>query len=277
VVDGGSFYRSYDKGGDPVDANMTFPATVSTFRLDAFEVTVGRFRAFVKAGMGTQSTAPTPGEGAHLNIANSGWDSSWNANLAMSKDDLTAALSCDLVGFKLPTWTDAPDNNETRPINCVTWYEAMAFCAWDGGYLPTEAEWNFAAAGGDEQRAYPWSNPAGSLMIDPSHASYGCLGDRTTNCALEDLVNVGTTFLGSGRWGQFDLAGNVSEWLLDFYADYVSPCTDCANLIPNDRGRARLGGSFANQPSPALRTGYVDLAPPVRRDPNVGFRCARTL
>lgn len=275
VVDGGSFYRSYDKGGDAVDANMSFPATVGTFRLDVFEVTVGRFRAFVNAGMGTQSVAPMPGAGAHSKIPGSGWDALWNENLAATKDDLVAALSCDLVGFKLPSWTDIPGNNETRPMNCITWYEAMAFCAWDGGYLPTEAEWNYAAAGGDEQRAYPWSNPAGSLMIDPSYASYNCLGDGTANCALEDLVNVGTKFMGRGRWEQFDLAGNVSEWLLDYYADYMVTCNDCAELTQTELGRARIGGSFTNEPLPALRTGYRNFAPPLRRDPNVGFRCAR--
>jgi sulfatase modifying factor 1 len=276
IVDGGSFYRGYDRGGDSVDTNMTFPATLSTFRLDDLEVTVGRFRAFVNAGMGTQVAPPMPGAAAHSNIPGSGWDAKWNESLVATKAELVAALSCDLLGFKLPTWTDDPGNNENRPMNCVTWYEAMAFCAWDGGYLPTEAEWNYAAAGGDQQRAYPWSNPAGSLMVDNSYASYNCMGDGTANCLLEDLVNVGTKFRGAGRWGQFDLAGNVSEWLLDYYADYTATCNDCAQLTPNDQGRTLLGGSFVGDATPAMRTGYRDLKVPQGRDPNVGFRCART-
>src|SRR5512140_3899160 len=118
------------------------------------------------------------------------------------------------------TWTDTPAANEHRPMNCITRYQAMAFCAWDGGYLATEAEWNYEAAGGDQQRAYPWSSPANSLTLDGSHASYydgtNCVGDGADGCAVTDLVAVGNNpsgmgdgvsrtlpgICGSGRWAR---------------------------------------------------------------------------
>jgi sulfatase-modifying factor enzyme 1 len=136
-VSGGSYDRSYDVAGDSFSGNTNSPASVSDFRLDKYLVTVGRFRAFVDEGMGTQAKSPRQDEGAHSKIAGSGWDVSWNANLVATTADLIAALQCD---SRFQTWTDSPAANEHRPLNCITWYEAMAFCAWDQGYLPTEAD-----------------------------------------------------------------------------------------------------------------------------------------
>jgi len=252
-----------------------YPARVSNFWLDKYEVTVERFRAFVNAGMGTQSNPPLPNAGAHTNIAGSGWNASWNASLVADTAALVAAVNCDPLW---QTWTDTPAANEHRPMNCVTWYEAMAFCAWDGGYLPTEAEWNYAATGGGQQRAYPWSNPAGSLTLDNAHASYwdgtNCVGDGMAGCAVTDLLAVGTKPLGDGRWGHSDLAGNVYEWSLDSYATYVSACTDCANLTAAST-RVIRGGSF-NVYVTSLRAGdRVDYTPTYRAQ-FVGVRCARS-
>ena len=269
-IDGGPFFRSYDLAGDGNSGNMSAPATISSFRLDKYEATVGRFRKFVEAGMGTQANPPRESAGAHAAIAGSGWSASWNTKLTASRDTLTTAVKCNAT---FQTWTDAPGPNEARPMNCLTWYEAMAFCAWDGGYLPTEAEWNYAAAGGEQQNAYPWA----SSTVDGTHASYidgaNCVGDGMTGCALTDLVEVGTKTAGTGRYLQLDLAGNVAEWMLDSISPYTSPCTDCAKLT--DAGeRVIRGGSFG-QSAFYLRTGVRSLSDPMARSHGIGVRCAR--
>jgi sulfatase modifying factor 1 len=72
VVIGGTYDRSYDLAGDVNSGDMSFPATIGSFHLDKYEVTVGRFRAFVTAAMGTQSNPPLTRTGADASIAGSG-------------------------------------------------------------------------------------------------------------------------------------------------------------------------------------------------------------
>ena len=272
-VPGATYYRSFDVSGDGMFSNMSFPATVSDFRLDKYEITVGRFRAFVKAGMGTQAKPPLNKAGAHANILGSGWDASWNTSLAADTMALLAAVKCEPT---TQTWTDAPGPNEDRPMTCLSWFEAMAFCAWDGGYLPTEAEWNYAAAGGSQQRAFPWSAPPSSLTVDLTYASFGgtdCLTDGMPGCATTDLIVVGSKSPGDGRWGQSDLGGNVAEWVLDWSGGYPSNCMDCANLAPAGN-RVHRGGNFLQAVNP-LRTAARGNRLPSDHANFIGARCAR--
>jgi formylglycine-generating enzyme required for sulfatase activity len=130
-------------------------ANITPYYLDAFEVTVGRFRKYYAAYLGQAVSANA---GANPRITGSGWDPSWNSNLPSN----SANLLSNIMGCSGSSWPKATDPSEPdpeqRPMNCVTWYEAFAFCAWDGGRLPTEAEWEFAAAGGDANLFYPWAD-----------------------------------------------------------------------------------------------------------------------
>ena len=282
------FYRDHDNAADGTYSSKASTATVSDFRLDTYLVTVGRFRAFVNAGMGTKDTAPAQGAGAHARIAGSGWDTTWNNSLEGRSPALVRALNCQ-PGYQ--TWTDAPGPNESLPMGCITWYEAMAFCIWDGGYLPSEAEWNYAASGGSEQRPYPWSASDSSTTIDCSYANYFINSPPGTYCVIgpNGAANrVGSESpKGDGRWGQADLAGNLLEWNLDWYnTPYPSSCDDCANLSPATR-RVNRGGAFFSYdapPPPAGREGegvtYVRVASRTSnestfRNSGIGVRCAR--
>lgn len=275
LVPGGTFYRSYDIGTDSAYPNMSNPATVSDFRLDTYEVTVGRFRQFVNVGTGTQQNPPPSGAGGRTlgGMANQGgWSTSWNASLTASSAALVAAVKCDP---QVATWTDAPGANESLPMNCVTWFEAMAFCAWDGGFLPTEAEWNYAATGGSEQRAFPWSVPATSLTVDCSHANGLIYTNYCANPVMGVANRVGSESpLGDGKWGHADLAGNLAEWTLDWYAStYGNPCNGCADLTAATN-RVIRGGGFGNNELTIRAASRASIAP-TTRSIVIGLRCAR--
>lgn len=138
-------------------------ATVTAaFFLDTFEVTVGRFRKFVNAYPGSK---PVAGTGGHPLIPNTAWETGWTGALPADAAALVTSLNCPSTDH---TWTDKPAGNENKPINCVSWFEMFAFCIWDGGRLPTEEEWEYAARNGMEEREYPW----GPTVADASHAVF---------------------------------------------------------------------------------------------------------
>src|SRR5262249_18101181 len=152
-----------------------------------------------------------------------------------------------------------------------------------GGYLPTEAEWLYAAAGGAEQRAFAWSEPPGLTTITAERASFSpqmdqCNGGGSVGCSGGDLIHVGPPPQGARPWGPSDMPGNVFEWTPDWLGPYKLPCPDCAILDkpapPNPVYRIMRGGSFVS-PVNDLRTTYRDASAPTQRNYIIGIRCAR--
>ena len=282
-VSAGAYDRTYTSDADGGPVGEADPATVSGSRLDKYEVTVGRFRQFVNAWNGGSGYTPPAGSGKHrhlnggqglVNVGDdaggayeTGWVPSDNSNIAPTD----ANLACP----GLSTWTAATGSNETLPIDCVNWWEAYAFCIWDGGFLPSESEWEYAAAGGSQQREYPWGATAPGT--GNQYAVYGCYypNDSGSCTSVANIAPVGTVAQGAGLWGQLDLAGNVYEWDLDWFAAYVDPCADCANLTSASGARVMRGGDFTYNATNVLSS-FRASYPPSGRSNGVGFRCART-
>jgi sulfatase modifying factor 1 len=275
--------------GEPM--GLADPATVSPFRLDKYEVTVGRFRQFVSAWNGGAGYTPPVGSGKHSHLnaglglangANGGIAGSYEPGWSQS-DDRRIAPTDDNLGFcgAYATWTPSPSSQENLPINCVNWCEAYAFCIWDGGFLATEAEWKYAAAGGSQQREFPWgATPPGTTN---QYAIYGCCyPEAPGNCTVDfcsgakNIAPVGTASLGAGAWGQLDLAGSLWEWNLDYYPGdgaYADPCINCAYLTPTSVRVVKVSNfaEGANYLPTWLRYDYD----PANREIYLGFRCAR--
>jgi formylglycine-generating enzyme required for sulfatase activity len=279
-VPAGSFLRDYDGMSYTVASHR---ATVSAFDLDVYEVTVGRFRQFVATALQT-GWKPPAGSGKHAHLScgglaevgdggasrETGWLAAWDAALPQTAADWDAHLACGAAA----TWTPSPgcDGCERRPINCVDWYDAYAFCIWDGGFLPSEAEWDYAAAGGSAQRVYSWGNqlPTEAPALAIWDCSYG-----TGPCPnVERIAPVGSVPAGISRWGQLDLTGNIAEWTLDVEARYADPCMDCANTT-GGMPRVFRGGSF-DEIEVHMPVSYRDGEDAGASRAELGIRCARS-
>ena len=246
AVEGGSFLL------EPEGARV--PANVSSFELDEVEVTVARFRQYAEYSPGV----PQPGAGAHPESPGSGWRVEYNGLLPLTQDALNSSLHCN---YDWETWTDESGDREDYPLTCANYYVAFAFCAWSGGRLPTEAEWEYAASGGAAQRAYPWGNAEPSSEL----ALFGA----------SRLTPAGSHRPGMARFGQLDLAGSAWEWTMDLYDSYPKNCDDCAELTSGVE-RVLRGGGFVDA-AEQLRTDYRHHADPQLSLAQVGFRCAYDL
>jgi formylglycine-generating enzyme required for sulfatase activity len=263
------FFRNYD--GVFLPQTLDHNAVVSVHNIDKFEVTVGRFRKFVEAFPSWRTAGnPTSGSGNHPTAPSSGWNTAWP--LAADEATLRANLKCDP---SYQTWTDTAGGNEARPINCVNWYEAFAFCTWDRGRLITEAEHNCAASGGALHRVYPWSSPSTSTTLTQDHANWDCGGNPCSGTPNE-LLPAGSLPSDSSRWGHLGLSGNVWEWAVDYWVEsYAATCGDCALTTADSDWRIIRGGGWASRDPMHLLSGWRDRLFPDERRSDVGLRCVR--
>lgn len=258
---------------DPTSQSMQLaPASttrkVRRYALDRFEVTIGRFGQFV----GAYDTIPEPkqGDGAHPAFPDSGWQPKWGES-ADRYPGSQFALEGSIRRFVDDIGVDA---DPLPPIRGINWYVALAFCIWDGGRLPTEAEWAYAAFGGDEYRDFPWKSDL--ALISHELAQYDS----------EAPSHVGEHSAGQGAFKHEDLAGNVEEWVADHYqvrlpntceqgADPTHDPAECLELEGTEH-RVTRGGSYRDT-GDRLRNTYRSHEVAERAQQWIGFRCARDL
>jgi sulfatase modifying factor 1 len=163
--------------------------------------------------------------------------------------------------------------DESLPMTNVSWHDARAGCAFRGGRLPSEVEWEHAARGNDD-RLYPW----GSWHPDCRYADMW--GEMWGSCNGYGPSAVGTAPDGASPFGALDMAGNVLEWVDDaFDADAwrTLPDVDPRLTDPKANRHGVRGGSWAYDVVHSLRVSDRDGYPSTLRDSTLGFRCAYDL
>lgn len=151
---------------------------------------------------------------------------------------------------------------DTFPVIFIDWNMAQTYCEWRDARLPTEAEWEKAARGGTNV-TYPWGDTP-----DCNLANYGnCLGD-TSSATIYDL--------GQSRYGNYNMAGNVGEWVSDWYADDYYRSSPQENPQGPDTGKEKVwrGGSW-NDDYAGMRSVNREAENPAYSSDTIGFRCAK--
>ena len=279
-LDGGSFLMGTNTSeGFPNDGEGPVrEIALAPFYIDATPVTNAQFRDFVRA-----TAYKTEAE-------RFGWSFVFQGHIeeerraALVNDTVLAApwwCKVDLSNWNHPEGPDSNiDNRDDYPATHVSWNDAQEFARWAGKRLPTEAEWEFAARGGLEQKRFPWGD---ELTPNGRHLCNIWQGEFPTRDLAEDGY-AGTSPVRAfpeNAYGLFSASGNTWEWCADWFhpAYHLVGTRNNPAGASQGSGRVMKGGSYlchasyCNRYRVAARTSNT----PDSSTGNIGFRCVRDL
>ena len=259
MITAGDFLMGSPSGEGFSDERPQRAVALRAFLIDRYEVTNARYERFVKATGHAVPTNPNP------------------------------SVTLWIDGQPIP-------GSDAHPVVNVSWHDAVAYCAWVGKRLPTEAEWEKAARGTDA-RLYPWGDEWS--VHKANSASYwagrtiefadtvewkafwvdgeGARISRDRGLKGEVLtLPVGSLPDGASPYGLLDMAGNASEWVQDWFEPYYYLRAPRENPRGPDGKLLKVvrGGSWL-KPASSLRTTDRDYGLPADQQSGTGFRCAK--
>lgn len=199
-----------------------------------------------------------------------------NGQYADCVNEGTCAPPLATSSYSRPDYTTNPAYSHYPAIH-VNWEMAMEYCQWQGGRLPTEAEWEYAALNNQGQ-SYPWGGAISGGKANFCDAECNpnfSWRDTGVNDGQAELAPVGAYPAGASWVGALDMAGNVYEWVYDSYeSDYyaISPSDDPVNESATSAGRVLRGGSWFDRAAFLRSANRLEFAAGGSGD-NIGFRC----
>jgi formylglycine-generating enzyme required for sulfatase activity len=240
------------------DERPQHPVYLDAFWIDQTEVTVAMFRTFVE-DTGYETTAERQG-----------WGKPWAEGTG--EQEWPHIKGADWQHPHGPESTAVDDH----PVTQVSWEDSAAYCAWAGGQLPTEAQWEKACRGVDG-RMWPWGNIYDANRVSSCEAQ--CPIERWKDDRFDDgyafTAPVGSFPEGASPYGAVDMAGNLWEWVADWYADDYYSDSPYENPLGPDSGtvRAMRGGAWYNT-DVWLTCSARHQNPASDLYDDLGFRCA---
>jgi len=219
--------------------------TISAFKMDKFEVTTADYKKCIDAGVCNNLSEDEP----HYTVAEP--EGHYTNNCTINS----------------PDWDE-----DALSVNCISWFGAKAYCEWIGRKLPTEAQWEYAASG-TAGTLYTWGNEAPScsytMMFDTVSSKSGC--------GTESVGKPGEYLNDESPFGVFDMAGNLTEWVSDFYKkDYYSESPANDPQGPETGSYKVFRGGFWGGSDPAIfRNSARPYLPPETALSMHGFRCVK--